>query len=68
MEEVYTIDYLKNAYAEHILPPADLDGTYRVASEVAGLTLNPPTTRRPPGRPRKKRFFSRGEVRVSVYL
>lgn len=68
VEEVYTIDYLKNAYAEHILPPADLDGTYRVASEVAGLTLNPPTTRRPPGRPRKKRFFSRGEVRVSVYL
>ncbi|KAL0886398.1 hypothetical protein Bca101_010381 [Brassica carinata] len=65
VEEVYTLKYLKGTYTKHILPPAELDGTFQLATDVAGLILNPPTTRRPPGRPRKKRFFSRGEVRFT---
>ncbi|RID77823.1 hypothetical protein BRARA_A00703 [Brassica rapa] len=62
VDEVYTMKYLKGAYVSNILPPIELDNTAMIASEVSALTLNPPATRRPPGRPRKKRFFSRGEV------
>ncbi|CAN7110849.1 unnamed protein product, partial [Brassica rapa subsp. narinosa] len=63
VSDVYSIDYLKAAYAEHVLPPAELDSGHRLADNVASITLNPPSTRRPPGRPRKKRFFSRGEMK-----
>ncbi|CAN7096568.1 unnamed protein product [Brassica rapa subsp. narinosa] len=59
VDEVYTMKYLKGAYVSNILPPIELDNTAMIASEVSALTLNPPATRRPPGRPRKKRFFSR---------
>ena len=65
VSDVYSIDYLKAAYAEHVLPPAELDSGHRLADNVASITLNPPSTRRPPGRPRKKRFFSCGEVKVN---
>lgn len=64
VDETYTMNYLKSAYASHILPPVELDSSYQLSAEVAALCLNPPATRRPPGRPRKKRFFSRGEMRV----
>ena len=30
------------------------------------VDLIPPTTRRPPGRPRKSRILSRGEIRVRL--
>ncbi|KAL0655426.1 hypothetical protein Bca4012_076010 [Brassica carinata] len=59
--DVYTINYLKAAYAEHVLPPVELDSGHRLADDVASITLNPPATRRPPGRPRKKRLFSHEE-------
>ncbi|WZZ70620.1 hypothetical protein YC2023_081990 [Brassica napus] len=62
--DVYTINYLKAAYAEHVLPPVELDSGHRLADDVASITLNPPATRRPPGRPRKKRLFSREEVKM----
>lgn len=64
--DVYTINYLKAAYAEHVLPPVELDTSYQLADDIAAITLHPQATRRPPGRPRKKRFFSRGEVKVNA--
>lgn len=62
--DVYTIEYLKAAYAEHVLPPVELNTSNQLADDIAAISLHPPVTRRPPGRPRKKRFFSRGEVKV----
>ncbi|KAJ4882223.1 hypothetical protein Rs2_39278 [Raphanus sativus] len=56
VDETYTMNYLKSAYASHILPPVELDSSYQLSAEVAALCLNPPATRRPPGRPRKKRL------------
>ncbi|XP_018453735.1 uncharacterized protein LOC108824859 [Raphanus sativus] len=57
--DVYTIEY-----AEHVLPPVELNTSNQLADDIAAISLHPPVTRRPPGRPRKKRFFSRGEVKM----
>ncbi|XP_056844243.1 uncharacterized protein LOC130496285 [Raphanus sativus] len=62
--DVYTIEYLKAAYAEHVSPPVELNTSNQLADDIAAISLHPPVTRRPPGRPRKKRFFSRGEVKM----
>lgn len=66
VDEVYMIWYLNGAYGQNIFPPVELDASYQLTSEVAALSLYPPATRRPSGRPGKKRFFSRGEVRVII--
>lgn len=63
---VYRAEFLKGAYEGHINPPTDYDAVSKLAGEFSELRLLPPSTRCPPGRPRKQRFFSRGEVRVSV--
>ncbi|KAJ4910419.1 hypothetical protein Rs2_05040 [Raphanus sativus] len=66
--DVYTIGYLKAAYAEHVSPPVELNTSNQLADDIAAISLHPPVTRRPPGRPRKKRFFSRGEVKMKKTL
>ncbi|KAH0908179.1 hypothetical protein HID58_031500 [Brassica napus] len=44
-----------------ISPSIDSQNIDDINAEVPEFTLFPPACRRPPGRPRKKRFFSRGE-------
>ncbi|KAF3494643.1 hypothetical protein DY000_02056949 [Brassica cretica] len=39
----------------------DFTGLSDLATDFSGMRLCPPLTRRPPGRPKKQRFFSRGE-------
>ena len=62
----YTVGELRSAYAGSVLPVPDTIEVTELASELGGMNLYPPTTRRPPGRPKKQRFFSRGEKIVSV--
>ncbi|CAG7874341.1 unnamed protein product, partial [Brassica rapa] len=57
----YTVGELRSAYAGSVLPVPDTIEVTELASELGGMNLYPPTTRRPPGRPKKQRFFSRGE-------
>lgn len=62
----YSLAFLKRAYEGVILPQtssADDNASQTTATE---LQLGPPATRRPPGRPKKQRYFSRGEKRVRV--
>ncbi|XP_013660420.1 uncharacterized protein LOC106365541 [Brassica napus] len=57
----YSIGHLRGAYSEGISPSIDSQNIDDINAEVPEFTLFPPACRRPPGRPRKKRFFSRGE-------
>lgn len=44
-------------------------GVMELVSDFGGMQLCPPITRRPPGRPKKQRFFSKGEKLVrTTYL
>lgn len=62
----YSYEYLKQTYASAINPVTHTDNVPDLTSAMAQLNLYPPATRRPPGRPRKRRFFLRGETRVRV--
>ncbi|KAH0875089.1 hypothetical protein HID58_072451 [Brassica napus] len=44
----------------------DTDDIIELTGQFSELDMLPPSTRRPPGRPRKKRFLSRGEVRMKT--
>ncbi|CAN7128383.1 unnamed protein product, partial [Brassica rapa subsp. narinosa] len=61
----YTIEGLRSAYAGSVLPVPDYTGVSDLVSDFGGMKLCPPVTRRPPGRPKKQRFFSRGGKIVS---
>ncbi|CAN7062787.1 unnamed protein product [Brassica oleracea var. botrytis] len=61
----YTIEKLRSAYAGSVLPVPDFTGLSDLVTDFGGMRLCPPLTRRPPGRPKKQRFFSRGEKIVS---
>ncbi|XP_018487547.2 uncharacterized protein LOC108858060 [Raphanus sativus] len=60
----YKIDFLKRAYQGTIVPESDSTGGIQILAVLNDLQLRPPATRRPPGRPKKLRYFSRGEKRV----
>lgn len=60
----YKVDYRKKGFAGIIMPVPDMDTLAPSPEDVAGGKLAPPSVRRPPGRPRKKRFLSRGEFKV----
>uniref|UniRef100_M4F017 SWIM-type domain-containing protein n=1 Tax=Brassica campestris TaxID=3711 RepID=M4F017_BRACM len=60
----YKPDSLKRAYEGIILPESAAPVEVGMPSIVTDLQLGPPAIRRPPGRPKKQRYFSRGEKRV----
>ncbi|CAN6929089.1 unnamed protein product [Brassica oleracea] len=60
----YKLDSLNRAYEGIILPESASPVGIGMPSIVSDLQLGPPATRRPPGRPKKLRYFSRGEKRV----
>lgn len=62
----YKMSELRGAYAGSVAPVPDYNGLAELESDFSGVRLYPPTTRRPPGRPKKQRFFSRGEKIVSL--
>ncbi|RVW68193.1 hypothetical protein CK203_059727 [Vitis vinifera] len=53
----YTLEALRTLVT-HDMPMIDEDGTVRDALGHTYPFLNPPTTKRPPGRPRKRRIVS----------
>ncbi|KAL0716908.1 hypothetical protein Bca4012_066230 [Brassica carinata] len=66
--EFYSLSIYKEAYGRTILPVVEQD-TVEVLTGNSTDTqpnVNPPVSRRPPGRPRKNRFLSRGEFQMRV--
>lgn len=66
--EFYSLVNYKAAYARTIQPAVEQD-TIEVLSgnsTDSQLNVNPPASRRPPRRPRKNRFLSRGEFQVQL--
>lgn len=66
--EAFKVTMLRGAYHERIVPVGNYKGFPEKDAINGGRRLCPPATRRPPGRPKKHRFFSRGEKLVmSIY-
>lgn len=65
VSDYYTLGALASAYAKDILPITNNTNGVTIEGEEASLHIFPPVTRRPPGRPRKSRILSTGEIRVS---
>lgn len=61
----YNVSLLRLAYQGTIVPITDTSNT-DLPQVITDMRLSPPATRRPPGRPKKLRYFSRGESRVSL--
>ncbi|XP_018461903.1 uncharacterized protein LOC108832947 [Raphanus sativus] len=59
--EAYNVSMLRGAYKEMVIPVGDYKGYPANDAIFSGRRLSPPATRRPPGRPKKQRFFSSGE-------
>ncbi|WZY79087.1 hypothetical protein YC2023_025471 [Brassica napus] len=57
---------LASAYAKDILPITNNTNGVTIEGEEASLHIFPPVTRRPPGRPRKSRILSTGEIRLHI--
>ncbi|KAH0873740.1 hypothetical protein HID58_071102, partial [Brassica napus] len=53
---------------ESVTPVIDTDDIIELTGQFSELDMLPPSTRHPPGRPRKKCFLSSGEVRMSTPL
>ncbi|CAF2106338.1 BnaC08g04170D [Brassica napus] len=54
------------AYVGSVTPVNNTDDIIELTGQLSELDMLPPTRRRPPGHPRKKRFLSRGEVRMKT--
>ncbi|CAN6907119.1 unnamed protein product, partial [Brassica oleracea] len=54
------------AYVGSVAPVIDTDDIIELSGQLSELDMLPPSTKRPPGRPRKKRLLSRGEVRMKT--
>ncbi|KAL0723748.1 hypothetical protein Bca4012_038347 [Brassica carinata] len=65
--EVYKVASLRRAYQGTILPDTALNGVLDMPSIMSDLQLALPATRRPPGRPKKLIYFSRGEKHAELY-
>lgn len=67
VSEFYTVETLASAYSETIVPITTNVNPSEVSNESEGEAIHifPPSSRRPPGRPRKSRILSTGEIRVS---
>ncbi|XP_020887734.1 uncharacterized protein LOC110230087 [Arabidopsis lyrata subsp. lyrata] len=57
----YTSCYWVMAYKDSINPVLALSSLHELPKDIASMNLLPLHTKRAPGRPKKKRFFSRGE-------
>ncbi|KAL0713269.1 hypothetical protein Bca4012_020247 [Brassica carinata] len=64
--EEYTKNAMVAAYAGSVAPVIDTDSITELAAQLSELDMFPTSSRRPPGRPRKKRLLSRGEVRMKT--
>ncbi|XP_010445890.1 PREDICTED: uncharacterized protein LOC104728630 [Camelina sativa] len=67
VDVAYFEETIRHSYEENIYPVPSVGGnsTVGTASGTRG-DLNPPFTRRPPGRPKKIRILSRGEFKVKL--
>lgn len=63
---VYGVTQLQAAYGGSIYPVEGYSGIADLVANVGGVQIFPPNTRRPPGRPKKQRYFSKGE-KVVIY-
>ncbi|XP_051140361.1 uncharacterized protein LOC127257887 isoform X2 [Andrographis paniculata] len=65
----FTTDCYRITYSESVHPVLDLDGQWQSGSSQAAMTVtvNPPPTRRPPGRPTSKRGGSRDAGRRQLH-
>ena len=71
VSEFYTLKTLAAGYAEDIEPITDDVNNcgITVDGQQEPLLIFPPASRRPPGRPRKSRILSTGEMRVkNIYI
>lgn len=64
----HTVPILRLTYQGLIMPVPDMENLTPSPNDVGGGKLAPPYVRRPPGRPRKRRFFSRGEFKVRLLM
>ncbi|CAF2151239.1 unnamed protein product [Brassica rapa] len=67
VSDFYSLETLTSAYAEDIVP---ITTETEIREGISGkegepVIIFPPSSRRPPGRPRKSRILSTGEIRVS---
>ncbi|XP_048605298.1 uncharacterized protein LOC125582897 [Brassica napus] len=65
--EAYKVAFLRRAYEGSIAPVTDYTTLSDLPTAFSSLRLSPPATRRPPGRPKKLRYFSRGEKLVKSF-
>lgn len=66
VSEVYSLECLASAYKDDIFPISKINTEQNQQSGAGDLDILPPATKRPPGRPRKSRILSTGEIRVSM--
>ncbi|GMN45101.1 hypothetical protein TIFTF001_014303 [Ficus carica] len=62
----YTKDYLYACYSSVVHPIGSAEG-WDVPEEVRSQIVNPPNTKRGPGRPRVRRILSQGEEHESIW-
>ncbi|CAE6074681.1 unnamed protein product [Arabidopsis arenosa] len=60
----HTVPQLRSAYKEMIMRVPDMATLAPSPNDIGGGKLAPPYVRRPPGRPRKRILFSRGEFKL----
>ncbi|CAF2227280.1 unnamed protein product [Brassica rapa] len=68
VSEFYNLEKLQSSYAEAVYPICDAAGDIElnVEEQCGNVTIFPPVTRRPPGKPRKNRILSTGEIRMKT--
>ncbi|KAH0917888.1 hypothetical protein HID58_025548, partial [Brassica napus] len=64
----YTVATLASAYADNILPISNNvnSSEVKINGEGEEVAIFPPASKRPPGRPRKTRILSTGEIRMKT--
>ncbi|KAG7588591.1 Zinc finger SWIM-type [Arabidopsis suecica] len=63
MAPEYSVESWRMSYQGTIKHVPDVGDVFPLPEQIASLQLFPPSTRRPPGRPKKKRITSRGEFK-----
>ncbi|CAN7056027.1 unnamed protein product [Brassica oleracea var. botrytis] len=68
VSDFYSLETLNSAYAGDIVPITTEIETREGITETEGepVIIFPPSSRRPPGRPRKSRILSMGEIRMKT--
>ncbi|CAG7888170.1 unnamed protein product [Brassica rapa] len=68
VDQCYSRTAYREAYSKIINPVVEYESIEILFSDssVSELEINPPASRRPPGRPRKNRILSRGEFQMRV--